>query len=393
MPNAIKNAGLAFGSVALLFLGLLSTFCCHQLLYAYRKVSGGKPLSYSQVVHLSFQKAGPKGSKYANFIKISVDFFLCLGQIGCCCVFILFMARICKEFFDEVLPEHSLDIRVYETFVFVLLIPYCFVTTLKVLSYFTLIGNVVTLLVLVVIFQYMVQNLQPVEDVNLIAPDFSTIPLFFGSATFSMGVIVAILPIENRMIDRDAFHHWNGLLSLGMMVALVLNIIIGFYGYLTFGQDTVVVLSNMPQTLLYQITNLLYAFVIFITFNMMLYIPIEIIVPPMKRLVKKSFFDKYGEYFIRVGLVTFTYILAISIPCLELMISLFGALAGSFLSFIFPAMAELACQFHSDIKLSQFRIVKCIAVILFGLFGCFVGSFVAIQSMIHDMQQPGGCGA
>ena len=393
MPDAIKNAGLVFGSVSLALLGFLSTYCCHQLLHAYVKVSGGQPMSYAMVTYRTFEKAGPRLSKLAPHMKNTINFFLIVTQFGLSCVYILFIARMVKEVIQDSYPDLKWDIRIYETFTFLLLIPYCFVTTLKVLSYFTMFANIVTMIVFITVLQYVLQNLQPVENVDLIAPNPGTIPLFFGTAMFAFECIALILPIENRMENRAPYHGWNGLFTLALTFVICVYVAIGFYGYLAFGQSSIMILSNMPQTWLYKSLKLLYAFVIFLSFNLQLYVPVHILLPPLKLKIKSLTFQKYGEYFLRIAIIVFTFCLAISIPCLELMISFFGAFAAGSLALVFPPLLEIVCQFHTDIQGSNLKIVKSTILFLFGVFGCALGSIVALQAIITALQSPKGCEA
>ena len=391
IPDAIKNAGLVFGSCSLMLLGFLSTYCCHQLLHAYVKVSGSQPMSYSMVAYLTFRKAKPPFKKMALFMKHLVDFFLLVTQLGICCVYILFIARMIKEVVHNSYPDLNWDIRIYESIIFALLIPYCFVTTLKVLAYFTFIANVVALVVLITVFQYVLQHLQPIENVDMIAPNPGTIPLFFGTAMFAFECIALILPIENRMENRAPFHGWNGLFSMALTLVVCLYVALGFYGYLAFGRNSVMILSNMPQTWLYKVLKLLFSIVVFLTFNLQLYVPVHILYPPLKSTIKNLTFQKYGEYFVRIGLITFIFCLAISVPCLELMISFFGAFAAGSLALVFPPLLEIVCQFHGDVEGSKFKLIKSIILFLFGFVGCAIGSIVAMETIVTTMQSPQGC--
>ena len=204
MPDAIKNAGLFVGTGSLMFLGILSTYCCHQLLHAYSQVSDGKPLGYAKVVEYTFRDAGGRWARMAKPMRYAVNTFLVLTQLGFCCVYILFcsqfvlfffnfsktpyISRLSCRMFKEVVDSQVSNgprIEVYESIVLALLIPYCFVTTLSVLSFFTMFANVVTVATLVIVLQYVFRNLQVVEDVEWYPSDFGTVPLFFGTAMFA----------------------------------------------------------------------------------------------------------------------------------------------------------------------------------------------------------------
>ena len=291
-------------------IGLLTTYCCHLLLHAYRQVSSDKPLSYAELIDQVFRKAtNPTLRRLATPARYLVDAALIATQIGYCSVYILFCSRMLKEIVDSYYPDESdrLDIKVYETILVAVLIPYCFVKTLSVLSFFSTLANLVTAACLIVVMQYVFRNLKPLDAVPWAPTSWSTLPLFFGTAMFTFESIALILPIENRMKDRQRFHGWNGLLSTAMAVIIVLYIIVGFFGYLAFGSDAKMVLSNMPHgEWPYQAVKLLYVCCIIVSFNLQLYVPVQILFPPLKKGIPGQWFANYGEYIFRATLVLFT---------------------------------------------------------------------------------------
>ena len=374
-------------------LGCLATYCCHQLLNAYMDVADGMAMSYAQVVYAVFWRCGGRVRGMAQYAKNTINFFLVLTQLGNCCIYLIFVARMAKEVVDSTWPESSsMDLRSYAAIVFALLIPYCFITTLKVLSYFNIYGNLATLVTLIITLQYALQNLQPIENVDLVAPNPATIPLFFGTAMFAFECIALILPIENRMTNRRAFHGWDGLFTFSMTVVLVAYLFVGFYGYLAFGRESRMILSNLPSDdWLYKSVKILYGSAIFFSYNLQLYVPISIVYPPLRFWVDKPWFDKYGEYLFRTALVILTFSLSVTIPCLELMISLFGAMAGGSLSLIFPPIVQIITMNYPGAKFSYFTLVKCIIIALFGFSGAVLGTVLTFQSIVKALGSPNGC--
>ena len=126
----------------------------------------------------------------------------------------------------------------------------------------------------------------------------------------------------------------------------------------------------------------------------MLYVPAQIVMPKLKATIAKPFFDKYGEYIFRFCSVLFTFLLSISVPCLELLISLIGALACGSLAYIFPPLLELVCQWRPnniDNKFRAMTIMKSVFLLIFGIFASVIGSLVAIKSIVMALQSPTGC--
>ena len=86
-------------------------------------------------------------------------------------------------------------------------------------------------------------------------------------------------------------------------------------------------------------------------------------------------------------------VLAVGIPCLELMISLFGALCSASLALIFPPICEFVCCFHPGHRhrLTAWIVMKNFVLVSFGLFGAFVGTFVSLKEIVQSLSSPNGC--
>ena len=63
---------------------------------------------------------------------------------------------------------------------------------------------------------------------------FTSLPLFFGSATFAFECIGVVLPIENKMHQPE---HGVMVITINMVIVTFVSITFGVFGYLTFGKD------------------------------------------------------------------------------------------------------------------------------------------------------------
>ena len=77
-----------------------------------------------------------------------------------------------------------------------------------------------------------------VQSANLLPQDLSSLPLAFGTTLFTFEGFALLLPIENEMENRQAFHGWTGLLSISMGFMTILYSTVGTLGYLSFGDKT-----------------------------------------------------------------------------------------------------------------------------------------------------------
>lgn len=79
-------------------------------------------------------------------------------------------------------------------------------------------------------------------------------------------------------------------------------------------------------------------------------------------------------------------LLAISIPLLELFISLFGALCLAMLGISFPALIQI-CAFWKvkSAKERVFLATRNIAVILFGVLGLVIGTYTSLEQIVIEL--------
>lgn len=163
-----------------------------------------------------------------------VDIFLCITQLGFCCIYFLFVAANLQ---DVIAHYYSrLNIHVY---LVILLVPMILLNLVKNLKYLTPVSLFAALLTscgLVITFWYMLQNLPSTKHV----PKFATwaqLPLYFGTAIYAFEGIGVVLPLENNMKNPDAFGGWNGVLNTGMIIVTCLYTAVGFFGYLKYGDE------------------------------------------------------------------------------------------------------------------------------------------------------------
>lgn len=83
----------------------------------------------------------------------------------------------------------------------------------------------------------------------------------------------------------------------------------------------------------------------------------------------------------------FAVVLAITIPRLGLFISLFGALCLSALGIAFPAIIEICVLWpDSDFGPLNVMMIKNILLIVFGLLGLVVGTYVSIVDIVNSFK-------
>lgn len=83
--------------------------------------------------------------------------------------------------------------------------------------------------------------------------------------------------------------------------------------------------------------------------------------------------------------MTFLVALAATVPWLELVVALLGAVKMSVLSIMAPALIDTATNW-SNLGPGRWILIKNSVVFLFGLFGMIMGTFVALRDIIENFK-------
>ncbi|XP_018059705.1 PREDICTED: proton-coupled amino acid transporter-like protein CG1139 isoform X2 [Atta colombica] len=200
--------------------------------------------------------------------------------------------------------------------------------------------------------------------------------------------IKQIIALENNMKTPQSFGGYCGVLNIGMTVIVILYIAIGLFGYIKYGSDAKgsVTFNLPPEEAMAQSIKIMFAIAIFITYALQAYVPVEILWTTYldHRIQNRKIL---WEYACRTFVTLVTFILAIAIPRLGLFISLFGALCLSALGIAFPAIIEI-CVLWPENDFGPFKImlIKNFLLIVFGLLGLVVGTYVSIVEIIKSFK-------
>ena len=247
LPYAFRQAGLVVGTVGCLLSGILTTYCMLQVVVAHNIVAKGRFLNYSEVAQEAFRLSKfPWVRKCSKVAGVITNVMIVITQLGLCTVFILYCSKTMKDLSDTYVPTWELKVAYWHIAITIVLIPYCFITSLHRLSYFMHLANAGTIVCVVIIFQYVIRNVQPLDNIDLVTTpaDFFS---FFGTAMFAFASTSSVLPVRNAMKTPKSFDGTIGVLSIGMAIVCLLYTSTGILGYLCFGRDSIVITRNLPD--------------------------------------------------------------------------------------------------------------------------------------------------
>lgn len=224
-----------------------------------------------------------------------------------------------------------------------------------------------------------VENFKPLSEVAL----------GFGSAMFAFEGISVVLPIYTRMKRPEQMGGWSGIINLSYIILLVLYFTVGFFGYLKFGDEAKGSITlNLPKEPLYDVVRGIFTVSLFLTYPLQFYVPNEIIWNWAKSrftISDKAPQNLIYDYACRTILVLITFILAVSVPRLNLLMDLVGSISGTALSIILPPVIHIA-TFWSDTSGASkaFMIIADTTLIIIGIIASVSGSYFSLLGILQS---------
>lgn len=143
------------------------------------------------------------------------------------------------QLIDYYFPNLQWDILIYMTIVLGPLVLSCQIRELKYLVPFSFLANAFLVISFGITLYYMFDGIQnvPTSDRDLFTP-VTKLPAFFSTVIFAMEGIGVVMPVENSMKKPEHFLGCPGVLNVAMTTVVLIYAIIGFFGYLKYGDLT-----------------------------------------------------------------------------------------------------------------------------------------------------------
>ncbi|XP_052846792.1 proton-coupled amino acid transporter-like protein pathetic isoform X1 [Drosophila gunungcola] len=388
MPVAFMYSGIVMGIFATIFTAFICTHCSyilvkcgHKLYYRTRRTK----MTFAEIAESAFQK-GPKWCRgFAPVAKFSILFGLFLTYFGTCSVYTVIVASNFEQLINY-WTGTVISLRLLICALLVPLILIAWVPNLKYLAPVSMVANIFMGLGLGITFWYLVQDLPSVETREFVS--WSTLPQFFSITIFAMEAIGVVMPLENNMKTPQSFLGICGVLSQGMSGVTLIYMLLGFLGYLHYGNATEQSITlNLPiEQWPAQAVKVLISLAVYCTFGLQFFVCLEIVWDGIKEKCTKR--PLVVNYVLRTVMVTAAVVLAVAVPTIGPFMGLIGAFCFSILGLIFPVVIELIVHWETGFGKYNWILWKNIVIILCGIGALIFGSLAAIKDILATYSPP-----
>ncbi|XP_049810735.1 proton-coupled amino acid transporter-like protein CG1139 isoform X1 [Schistocerca nitens] len=383
MPLAFRNAGLAFGMVATLVVGYICTYSVHMLVNCSQVLSQRvrqPSLTFAGTAGRAFETGPPALRRYSRAAHNAVDVLLLATYYSMVCVYIVFIATSLRQVLVFYFPEDAnFDVRLYIVATAPLLLPLCMIRQLKFLAPFSAVANLLICVSFAITLYYIFTDLPPLSSRDSFS-SIGQLPLFFSTVIFAVEGIGVVLPVENSMRNPTHFLGCPGVLNIAMGIVIGLYAVIGFFGYLKYGDETEGSITlNLPSAEpLAQAVKVLIAVATIFSYGLQFYVPTEIVMRRMKPRLPHAWANP-AEFGYRFLTVMLTVAVAAAVPDLGPIITLVGAVFASTLGLLCPAVIDSATFWETA---RWWRHARNAFVCVFSLFALVTGVYASLLDII-----------
>lgn len=250
MPMAFANGGLFLGLGLTFLVGIICTYCVHILVkcsHILCRRAQVPSLAFADVAETAFLAGPPALHKWSRFARFIINAFLVIDLIGCCCVYNVFVAKNVKQVVEQYV-DFQMDQRLYILLSVAPLILINLIRNLKHLAPLSVAANFLMAVGVGITMYYIFNDLPSISERPAVA-ELHRLPMFFGTVIFALEGIGVVMSLENNMKNPSHFIGCPGVLNFGMAFVVSLYALVGFLGYLKYGEATNVgsITLNLPE--------------------------------------------------------------------------------------------------------------------------------------------------
>ncbi|XP_049940972.1 vesicular inhibitory amino acid transporter [Schistocerca serialis cubense] len=293
-------------------------------------------------VSIASECFGPKwGARAVNVAQI-------IELLMTCILYVV----VCGDLMVGTFPEGAIDTRSWMMLIGILLVPLGFLKSLHHVSMLSFWCTMSHLVINAVILGYCLLYIGDWGWSKVKwSIDFENFPISLGVIVFSYTSQIFLPTLEGSLIDPSKF---NWMLNWSHIAAAIFKSLFGYVCFLTFQNNTQQVITNNLHSQGFKgFVNFFLVVKAVLSYPLPYYAACELLERAFFRGRPETLFPTVwaldGELKVwglafRVGVVTFTILMAISIPHFAILMGFIGSFTGTMLSFIWP------CYFHLKLK-------------------------------------------
>ncbi|XP_028033263.1 proton-coupled amino acid transporter-like protein pathetic [Bombyx mandarina] len=390
MPAAFKNAGTIVGIFGTIILGYICTHCVYLLVKTSQDVSRVAKvpsLGYAETVEAVFATGPQTLRKFSRASRIFIDWAMAFTILGACAVYVILLVESVQQIVDYFYADNGINETMYCLMFLVPILIFTQIKNLKYLAPFSGFANILLVLTFLICLYY-ICNEFPDLDSRPTSVNIGNLPLFIGTVIFAMEGIGVVLPVENTMAKPQHFLGCPGVLNLTMSVVVLLYMIMGFLGYVKYGDQAMgsITLNLDTGEIPALIAKIFIILAIFFTYTLQFYVPMEIVWRNTKDHVAQKYHN-ITEAVMRAVFAALTVVAAATLPSLEQVIGLEGAFFYSFLGLIAPSILDLIFKWERGLGRNNWILFKDLFLIFFGCFVLVAGVTQSIREIIRTSSQ------
>ncbi|CAI2316862.1 unnamed protein product [Caenorhabditis sp. 36 PRJEB53466] len=344
---SFKEAGLWAGLALVFIVGFLSLYSMHKIVNCSQflaKTNGDQSLDYGEMAEAAMLNSYDWARRHAKMTKIIVNACLLAFQLGVITVFMVFAVEHVIEIWEFIAaapPPFSKSVMILMYFVPQMLLN--FIGHMKLITVLCLCGNVIIFAAIALIGKELMEHswvptwqlpaIRGVEGISLAA----------GALIYSFEGQAMVLPLENSLKHAEDMRGASGLLSTAMNLVTLLYAFLGFFGYVTFGNQVQGSLTlNLPNSVLTVTIKALLVLKIFFGSAIQLFVIVQMLLPSLRSKFSedRKCVHKLLPYALRFGLMLLSLCLALVVPNLMQIIPLVGITSGLLISLILPSFLD-----------------------------------------------------
>ncbi|KAL3101894.1 hypothetical protein niasHS_003303 [Heterodera schachtii] len=415
LPMAFKDAGIWGALVLLNVAAILNCYCMMQLVettqFHYKRLNVTY-LSYGNLAKEACKYSFPWMRKFKLMAKRLVNGSVLLLEFGFCSTYYLLISTNLREVL-HFLTGWNPEIKVWLALIYVPMVFMTFIRSMRILSFFSLAGNVLMFMSLFYVLYALTHRLLSLSDEE--KPEIHPIGSFSGmllaSSTmiFSYEAQTLVLPLEKKLKKPQQMLGLSGILSVGISISTLIYASLGFLGYYAYGACVKgAITQNLGETNMSAVVKLALSVSICSSFLLQMYVIVDVLWSRTARMIiegenfKKTNDEKdkkkklwqfpsgcklFAELFFRASMVAVCFAFAYAVPTLDDLVPLVGSTSGMLLAFVYPALIDLftfvphyRAQGHR--QKACFRLLLNLFLASVGLFGMVAGLYASVSNLI-----------